>query len=263
MATSTEQLAAGVLLALAGKRDRRIPKIADDAHWRGRVDARALRVRFSDPSIHGELLALAGRNSGLFELLEQARVEAKVPSAWSGVRANLAALRAIRDPLPHWEGRAGWEHLADLVDDQRAFGVEALRLIGDFPAAAASASAESFRHRSSGARAKPHDPSRRFAPGARNPEGHDRRAFVPCSRRRSRLSRFHRTVRYSSRRSHRFANQLRATLWPSSCAAFVATRLPTSRVGRVDYSAIFRFNRRASGSSTAKRGCSIARGSHE
>lgn len=136
MATSTEQLAAGVLLALAGKRDTGTPKIADDAYWRGRVDARALRVRFSDPSIHAELLALAGRNSDLFELLEQARVEARVPATWSGVRANLAALRAMRDPLPHWDGRAGWERLADLVDDQRAFGVEILRLIGDVPAPA-------------------------------------------------------------------------------------------------------------------------------
>jgi cobalamin biosynthesis protein CobT len=136
MAPSTEQLAAGVLLALAGKRDVRVPKIADDAYWRGRVDARALRVRFSDPGIHAELLSLAGRNSGLFELLEQARVEAKVPAAWSGVRANLAALRSIRDPLPHWDGRAGWEHLAGLLDDQRAFGVEVLRLIGEVPAPA-------------------------------------------------------------------------------------------------------------------------------
>ena len=126
MATSTEQLAAGVLLALAGKRDAGVPKVADDAHWRGRIDARALRVRFSDPGIHAELLGLAGRNSGLFELLEQARVESRVPATWSGVRANLAALRAVRDPLPTWRGRAGWEHLVDLVDDQRAFGMEVL-----------------------------------------------------------------------------------------------------------------------------------------
>jgi cobaltochelatase CobT len=131
MATSTEQLAAGVLLALAGKRDAGIPKTADDAYWRGRIDARALRVRFSDPCIHAELVALAGGNGGLFDQLEQARVEAKVPAAWSGVRANLAALRASRDPLPDWRGRAGWEHLADLIDDQRAFGSEVLRLIGE------------------------------------------------------------------------------------------------------------------------------------
>jgi cobaltochelatase CobT len=133
MATSSEQLAAGVLLALAGKRDAGIPKTADDVHWRGRIDARALRVRFSDPRIHAELVALAGRNGGLFDQLEQARVEAKVPAAWSGVCANLAALRATRDPLPDWHRRAGWEHLADLIDDQRAFGVEVLRLIGEVP----------------------------------------------------------------------------------------------------------------------------------
>jgi cobaltochelatase CobT len=130
MATPSEQLTAGVLLALAGKRDAGAPKIADGSGWRGRVDARAMRVRFSDPRIHAELVALAGANSGLFEQLEQARVEAKVPVEWSGVRANLAALRASREALPYWE------HLAAFVDEQRAFGMEALRLIGAAPAPA-------------------------------------------------------------------------------------------------------------------------------
>ena len=128
MAIRTEKLAAGVLHALSGRRNAVAPKNWDDAQWRGRIDARALRERYSDPRIHAELIALAGSNGQRFEQLEQARVEARVPQVWSGVRANLDKLRQ-RHPLP-----ALSEHLAALVDDQRAFGLAALGLIGAAPA---------------------------------------------------------------------------------------------------------------------------------
>jgi cobalamin biosynthesis protein CobT len=130
MAARTEKLATGVLHALSGKRTAVAPKNWDDAYWRGRLDARAMRERYSDPRIHAELIALAGSSGQLFEQLEQARVEAKVPQAWCGVRANLGELRQGQ-PLP-----ALPEHLAGLIDDQRAFGLEALHLIGASPASA-------------------------------------------------------------------------------------------------------------------------------
>jgi len=127
MAARPEKLAAGVLRALSGKRNAVAPKNWDDACWRGRIDARAMRERYSDPRIHTELIALAGSNGQLFEALEQARVEARVPQAWYGVRANLDDLRQGH-PLPALPAQ-----LADLICDQRAFGLEALRLIGGSP----------------------------------------------------------------------------------------------------------------------------------
>ena len=130
MAIRTERLATGVLHALSGKRNAVAPKNWDDAEWRGRIDARAMRERYSDPRIHAELIALAGSKGQLFEQMEQARVETRVPQIWGGVRANLNALRRahLLPALP--------EPLANLVEDQRAFGLEALRLIGASPAPA-------------------------------------------------------------------------------------------------------------------------------
>ena len=127
MALRTEKLATGVLHALSGKRNAVAPKNWDDAEWRGRIDARAMRERYSDPRIHAELIALAGSNGQQFEQLEQARVEARVPQIWRGVRANLGQLRQGH-PLPDLP-----EQLSDLVSDQRAFGLAALRLIGAAP----------------------------------------------------------------------------------------------------------------------------------
>ena len=139
--TRTEQVAAGVLRALAGKCDPVATKLADDAQWRGRIDARALRLRYSDSRVHTELLGLAGEGGSLFELCEQARVEAKVPPAWSGVRVNLAALLEVVLASVHREEdrelilsvRGGrFASLTALIDDQRAFGIEALRIIAEF-----------------------------------------------------------------------------------------------------------------------------------
>ncbi|GFE82325.1 cobaltochelatase subunit CobT [Steroidobacter agaridevorans] len=61
------------------------------AIWRGRVDAHAFRLRFSDPALHTELRP-AGAAAPLFDALEQCRVEALGMRLFPGARANLAAL---------------------------------------------------------------------------------------------------------------------------------------------------------------------------
>jgi len=62
------------------------------ARWRGRVDAAAVRARFSDPRLHAGRQPAAGAARTLFDLLEQNRVEALAARCYAGVRANLAAL---------------------------------------------------------------------------------------------------------------------------------------------------------------------------
>lgn len=61
------------------------------AVWRGRIDAHALRLRFSDSAQHAQLRP-AGAAASLFDALEQCRVEALGARLFSGVRANLRAL---------------------------------------------------------------------------------------------------------------------------------------------------------------------------
>ncbi|GFE85287.1 cobaltochelatase CobT-related protein [Steroidobacter agaridevorans] len=61
------------------------------AIWRGRVDAHAFRLRFSDPALHAELRP-AGAAAPLYDALEQCRVEALGMRLFPGARANLAAL---------------------------------------------------------------------------------------------------------------------------------------------------------------------------
>lgn len=131
MAARTEQLAAGVLHALAGKREAVSRKVANDALWRGRIDVQALRARFSDAQIHKELIVRAGDQGSLFEMFEQARVETLIPPAWSGVRANVAALLRETERDSVVDFRAGrLPELTALVKDQSSFGVAVLRLIG-------------------------------------------------------------------------------------------------------------------------------------
>jgi cobaltochelatase CobT len=83
------------------------------ARWRGRVDAAALRVRFSDPRLHSARQPPAGAAGTLFDLLEQNRVEALGARLYPGARANLAALAherwvrarpeaVMRGPLSGW-----------------------------------------------------------------------------------------------------------------------------------------------------------------
>lgn len=62
------------------------------ARWRGRVDAAAVRARFSDPRLHASRQPASGAARTLFDLLEQDRVEALGARCYAGVRANLAAL---------------------------------------------------------------------------------------------------------------------------------------------------------------------------
>jgi cobaltochelatase CobT len=66
------------------------------ARWRGRVDAAALRERFSDRRVHAARQPAAGAAHTLFDLLEQNRVEALGARRYPGVRANLAALAQER-----------------------------------------------------------------------------------------------------------------------------------------------------------------------
>jgi cobaltochelatase CobT len=62
------------------------------ARWRGRVDALAVRARFSDPRIHRRRTPTSKAAQTLFSLLEQVRAELLGARAFLGVRSNLAAL---------------------------------------------------------------------------------------------------------------------------------------------------------------------------
>src|SRR5262249_41462472 len=130
MAVRTEKLAAGVLHAPSGKPHSGAPQKWDDAEGRGRIDARAPRGRPSDPRLPSKPPPPAGGKRPLVAQREPARGATPVPRIWSGVRANLDELRRGH-PLP-----ALPEHLAALVDDQRAFGLAALRWMGAAPAPA-------------------------------------------------------------------------------------------------------------------------------
>lgn len=67
------------------------PSLDDDdfASFRGAADGLALRLRLSDPELHGQLCPAAPVERLLFELLEQIRVESQVPAGLGGVAANL------------------------------------------------------------------------------------------------------------------------------------------------------------------------------
>ncbi len=62
------------------------------ARWRGRIDALALRTRYSDRLRHKAGEPLAGPAQILFSLLEQNRVEQLGSRRLTGVHANLSAL---------------------------------------------------------------------------------------------------------------------------------------------------------------------------
>ncbi len=66
------------------------------ARWRGRVDALAMRARFSDARRFAHDFPDSKNAQMLFALLEQARVEALGARTFTGVRANLAALAQER-----------------------------------------------------------------------------------------------------------------------------------------------------------------------
>ncbi len=70
-------------------RDAIAEPAADLASFRGAADGVALRLRFSDRSLHQQLRPALPMARRVFDLLEQYRAEALVPEAWPGVRANM------------------------------------------------------------------------------------------------------------------------------------------------------------------------------
>ena len=62
------------------------------ARWRGRIDALALRTRYSDRRRYKACEPLAASPQRLFSLLEQNRVEQLGARKLTGVHANLCAL---------------------------------------------------------------------------------------------------------------------------------------------------------------------------
>jgi cobaltochelatase CobT len=57
--------------------------------WRGGIDARAVRARFSDPVLHARLIPAGREPAQLFSLLEQMRVETLGARLYPGIRRNL------------------------------------------------------------------------------------------------------------------------------------------------------------------------------
>jgi cobaltochelatase CobT len=134
------------------------PDAASRAVWRGRIDALALRIRFSDARLHSATAPPADPQQALFDRFEQARVEA-IGALLPGVRANIAAQLAGEPPLPGAPllraARARWhaplppaesgaaataggigaeatrtiEAMAGLLHDQWAFALQALTLV--------------------------------------------------------------------------------------------------------------------------------------
>lgn len=60
--------------------------------WRGGIDARAVRARFSDPVLHARLCPVGREAAQLFSLLEQVRVETLGARLYPGLRHNLENL---------------------------------------------------------------------------------------------------------------------------------------------------------------------------
>jgi cobaltochelatase CobT len=69
---------------------------AGSARWRGRVDALALRSRFTDVKCYESFRPVAGPGLLLFSLLEQNRVETLGARLFAGMWGNLAALAEER-----------------------------------------------------------------------------------------------------------------------------------------------------------------------
>ena len=99
------------------------------AIWRGRVDAHALRVRFSNPALHARLCP-AGAAASMFDALEQRRVEALGVRLFPGARQNLQAFHDSSGVDSDREAAldGAMIRLMPLIQDQRAFGIEAAKL---------------------------------------------------------------------------------------------------------------------------------------
>src|SRR5665213_3471125 len=99
-ADAASALGTGWQMLLAESR-RRL-QAAALARWRGRMDALALRTRYSDRRRHKACEPLAAPAQMLFSLLEQNRVEQLGARRLAGVHANLCALtleKWIRAPV--------------------------------------------------------------------------------------------------------------------------------------------------------------------
>nr|WP_305793200.1 cobaltochelatase subunit CobT [Sedimenticola hydrogenitrophicus] len=113
---------------------------ADDiARLRGLADANSLRLRFHDARLHRARLPRDPEARALFELLEQARVEALGGHRLSGVARNLAALLESRGRECGW-GRAERRADVPLVEGVALLAREQLNGAA-LPAAAARAAA--------------------------------------------------------------------------------------------------------------------------
>ncbi len=120
----------------------RDPSPRDAARIRGLADRMALRLAHHDAAAHARLLPAESEAAGVFEALEQARVEAVGARALGGVRMNLAvALEAEveRRGLSRTEDRTR-PPLADVVSLMARE-----RLTGDPPPEAARALVERWR----------------------------------------------------------------------------------------------------------------------
>jgi hypothetical protein len=179
-----------------------------------------------------------------------------LPPAWYGVRANLDDLRQ-EHPLPALPAQ-----LADLICDQRAFGLEALRLIGGSPTPAPRPTLKPTPVDSRSPLQSPTTHVDALRSAREVPRGTivARRTSAPAG------------ARAYHAFTEQFDNQADATaLCMPSTREALAEQLRRFRrdstadiaVGRGDSSDICKSSKRASGSSIAKRGYSIARGSRE
>lgn len=77
---------------------------AQKALIRGAADAKALRLRYSNPALHAQLKPRYAHAGMVFDALEQARVEALGAQDMAGVAANLHATLVERSRLLHTSG---------------------------------------------------------------------------------------------------------------------------------------------------------------
>ena len=80
---------------------------------RGAADGIALRLRYTDPELHRELLPTDPAARLVFEMLEQFRVESLIPLSWSGVRRNV--FERFRTWSGEFEASASAETAAGLL----------------------------------------------------------------------------------------------------------------------------------------------------
>src|SRR6478609_2931235 len=80
---------------------------------RGAADGVALRLRYTDPELHRELLPTDPAARLVFEMLEQFRVESLIPLSWSGVRRNV--FERFRTWSGEFEASASAETAAGLL----------------------------------------------------------------------------------------------------------------------------------------------------